>query len=263
MKKVLSFFLVSLFSLQFVFSQSKTVNKNSAGFGTGYSFYYIKDELISPVTYSGFAIPYYLIYRYQDSENQHNFRIQFEITKLIPVKPVEIIIDSNSPDLQTGRFSSDFFRIHFDYTYYRLFKIMLKKRCKIFGGGNWSNFYQSRKLIYISPHYHDYEKFISSVSPVLQVNLEITKNNLIRYNCAISVTAFTLHLPNIGNRPGDKTFNIFNNFSCFNSRILYEYCLPRYFNIRVAYQFIYYKYTVPYKTRTVIDDFFLELVYKL
>lgn len=240
-KSRLCIYFIILISLQTLHAQTYRPKKNYIGLHTGALSSSIKDELASPLTYKGSGAPIQLSYRFMGNKNRHSVYLSYSKLKLSP-----------SAALPYGQHSQSHFQVDLAYGYHYLASLF-RDKVKIYLGGVWDNHVSVRKLYYIWNDFETCGELISSlnISPLLE--FKMSKKNQLAYQLSLPIVALVIRPPYAGKGPVIPKITTLNRFARFKNSLVLEHTLSRFFNIRLIYQYIYYRYPEPQRVQSGME----------
>lgn len=243
--------------------------KNKIGFHLGIAQHATRDNLVSPLFYSGFRVPIQLYYKFDGRHNKHLVNLSFSSGE----------IDNSINNWADNMFAG------LSYEYHRYAFAFLNSDTKVFVGGIFDNFLSYRN--YYSRSYHpnlnyysdsDSWELISSINLSLLAEYEINKLEKIEVRIIFPVIAFVSR-PSYSLLPPDNILRLkdpedvslndiidagsietINEYFLFNIQAAYELNISDYFNLRWNYSFKYYSIDEPIKTNSVINKFGVDLL---
>lgn len=243
---------IILISLQTLHAQTYRPKKNYIGVHTGVLSSSIKDELASPLTYKGSGAPIRLSYRFMGNKNRHSVYLSYSKLKLSP-----------SAALPYGQHSLDHFQFDLAYGYHHYLASLFRDRVMLYLGGVWDNHVSVRKLYYIWDSFEVSGDLISSLDISAILEFKISKKSKLAYQLSLPIVAFIIRPPYTGKGPVIPKITTLDRFVRFKNSLVLEHTLSRYFNVRLMYMYIYYRYPEPQRVQLGMDHFIVEIVFKL
>lgn len=252
MNRILYIPLIILISLQTLQAQTYRPKKNYIGLHTGTLSSSVKDELASPLAYKGSGTPIQLSYRFMGNKNRHSVCLSYSKLKLCP-----------AADLPYGQHSLNHFQFDLAYGYHHYLASMFREKVKIYLGGVWDNHVSVRKLYYIRNQSEISGELISSLDISAILEFKISKKNQLANQLSLPIVALVKRPPYAGKGIVIPRVTTVDRFVRFKNSLVLEHTLSRFFNIRLIYQYIYYRYPEPQRVQSGMDHFIVELIFKL
>ena len=251
MKGVVVFFLTVILCTSVLSAQSSSGKSHQIGMGTGYARYQIKDDLESPLTYRGWGVPFQLSYRYRGIQNVHDVFLSFGKSEL-----------QSSVSHWPFYHKIDQFRASLKYRYFRLISRMMKGNGRFYLGGIWNTHVNTRNHFYSEDFDETYTEFISSIDVSSLFELDIRGPHSVFAQLALPTVALWVRESYSIKGPLSIQLTSLHRFVRFMGRFGFELYSSNRYNMRFTYDFMYYHYTEPRKTRTGVDRFDVTLVIK-
>ena len=227
--------------------------KHLLGFSLGMSNYNNKDLLASPLTYKGDGLLLEVAYEYQSMKTIQKIQIEFSKTRLTS-SVTNLFGDHHIEDIR-GRLA---------YVYYRHVSNTTKNKIVLFLGGQWNTYISKRDLFYSKGTSDLSGELLSSIDAAFLLNFNINGKNYLYYQIAWPIFAVALRPPYAsGGSANSVNILTFAKFTRIENAIIYEHALSRIFAVRLKYEFAYYQLSKPRKTQTGLNNFLIQLLYKL
>jgi hypothetical protein len=265
----LSFYIIVsiIFSCPSVSAQP--IKNHRIGFHLGFGFYETRDNLVSPLIYSGNKFPFRLYYKYEGLENRHCVNISYNSGK------INSSVNNWADEWAAG----------FSYGYHRFILSFLNNDGKLFIGGIFNNYFSYKSYYFRSydPYLNYYTdtntwELISSISLSFLGEYQLNKGDKIAFQIILPVIANVIR-PSYSILPPDNILRLkdptepsfgdiinagnvvtIDKYFLINFLISYEINISDYFNLRWNYSFKYYRITNPLKTNSVVNEFGVDIL---
>lgn len=243
--------------------------KHHIGFRLGFGHYSTRDNLVSPLMFSGNKAPLKLYYQYNGLENRHLITIFYNNGE------IRSSVNNRADELAAG----------FNYGYHRNISSFLNNKGKIFIGGIWNNHFIFRNYFFKSyesslPCYTDTDSWelVSSLSLSSCIEYYNKPKNRFIFQTYIPFIAhvnrpsYSLLAPDNINRlknmndlgigdilqAGDIV--TLNKYFLINLLLSYEISVSKLINLKWGYSFTYYRIKNPFKTSSIINELSMDLI---
>jgi hypothetical protein len=244
-------------------------NNHKIGFHLGIAQEATRDNLVSPLFYSGIRVPIQFYYKFDGQQNKHLANLSFS---------------SGEIDNSVNNWADNMF-VGLSYGYHRYALSFLNNDAKFFIGGILDNYFSYRNYYFRSYHlslnyYSDNYtwELISSINLSLLAEYEIDKLEKIEVQIIMPVIAYVSR-PSYSLLPPDNILRLkdlesagfsdfinagsietIDEYFLINILAAYEINISDYFNLRWNYSFRYYSINKPIKTKSVINEFGIDLL---
>lgn len=245
------FFIIFYFS-GFVFTQISSEKKHKLGIESGLFHCRIKDDLASPVTYSGSGFPARISYGYYGVQSIHYLEFSY------------IFHDINSK--LSGHFGDHYgnlLLLQGKYGFVRFRKKYFDNRARLYLGLNLDCLYAKKEYYYFSGINEIFRELTFSISPSIYVKYGLKNKQYLTFQFSIPVLTCIMRPSYSGKMDFTPFFTSVNKYLGFESSAAYEFVLTKSFNIRIQYYFMYYRYPDPRIIRTSMDYLSLKILYKI
>lgn len=255
-----TYFTVLFFCViaEVVFSQ---IPKHQFGIGLSGSFIGVKDDLVSPLHYSGIGYPVQLDYWYNNDLSRHNLQIVFGSARI---------------KSSAGNFIENIIG-GFRYDYDRLIGTMFGGNANFFAGLSWNSFFSSRESIFrlnrvdVPSHYSGEILTSVGISILGEYNVKTRHRLLVKlfspFLVYIKRPAYSLGLakgnsnPTFINTLTDEYYVFVGDFKQWNLKLLLENRLYNRFGLGFTYCVDYYHFSKPRSTKTIIHRIGISIMY--
>jgi hypothetical protein len=234
-------------------SVAQAAQKHQIGLDTGYAYYQSRDLYVSPLMYSGGQQPFALSYLYKGTKNRHYLRLSYSNGQLKSSAGNLIVAD---------------LRFSFQYGYQRYLAAPLNENTKLFAGFLWNSFASDRENTFIITeqlhHSVNSGELISSLHFSISGEYNINERNEMAFQATFPVLTrvFRSGLEFYTGLGPPSYWEIIkaghvvtvNEYRQIDTTLSYERLLSNHLNLRVAYQFTFYRFPKPRKTATVENE---------
>jgi len=252
MKNICRLILLVIILCPALSAQQNNDRAHYIGIASGFSSFSIKDALASPVTYSGETWPVQILYRFSGHKNRHFISLSYAGLKHT----------SGIPKIHGGHYADDI-RISFGYSWHRLMYKMLNDECRLYLGGALNGFFSKRDYYYI----WDYDETFGELSTFLSISAagECDLNDRMLFSAQASVPAagIVYRPPYSGNGGLEGDFSFLEKIYLFNAETAFGYQISGRCSIRFKYQLYYFTYPRPNRIQTGIDNFIVEIYFRI
>lgn len=231
---VRSAFLALLWALLTISSvEGQPVSQHRFGVGIGLGHDAQKDELVSPLLYTGLMVPLHLEYSFRGRNNRHAIEVDFGASTL-------------SSAISKGiAHTQDFFLVDVHAGYERNLRSSTS-------WGMWLGIESEHHYAFREHHYtpgiREYAGiYYSSVGPALTLTRRIRGTDVLGLHAALSVAAFMIRPPYSLKGKWEPDLVFLNEFAGVSSNIYYTYDLSSALALRARYGFSFCRTEIPFR----------------
>ncbi len=252
------------------FTYGQPDKKHQIGFQLGLGKYSSRDNLVSPLMYSGYRLPVQLYYVFNGSDSRHSVQISFSRGR------VRSSVYNSADELVAG----------FRYEYHRLISPLTNRGAMYYFGGAWDNYFLERQYYFTSyiPDNPDYTEtdtweLVSSLNLSFIVEYPLQRESRFIVQTVIPVIANVLR-PTYSLLPPDNILMLkdpaspgpddvfraghivtLNKYFLVDLSLGYEIKTSSSVKLKWGYSLTYYRISHPIKTSTVINNFSMDVIF--
>jgi|GEM_PF-6700264 hypothetical protein len=218
------------------------------GFGIGLGHDAQKDELVSPLRYSGLLVPFHFEYSFRGRNHGHIVEVEFGASTL------------TSAISRGVSHTQDLYLIDVHGGYER--RIDAPQPWGVWLGVETEHHYAFREHHY-TPVINEYAGiYYSAVGPSFSLNRRIRTAGELGFHVAIPILAFMIRPPYSLKGSWEPDVVLLNELTGASSNIYYTYDLSRSFALRLRYGFSFYRTEIPFRLVDVQNNLGAVVLFK-
>ncbi|MCF6271412.1 MAG: hypothetical protein L3J41_17000 [Melioribacteraceae bacterium] len=266
-KIILYILFFSLLLFRGNLAQTTKRQNNEVGISIGLTSYSVKDQLASPLNYSGIYIPFGFSYFYKSLLNYHRFSLGYNSQTKLKSR-----ISSSAAHI------AEFSYANLQYEYARHITGFFNNKLRLYLGGKWNNNFTVREYSFSKYNGEASGEVFSSIGLLLLSNYEYSDETNMQISLSFPLLSYIVRSPYslkdepileaiIGDSPFTSvaklgSFHSLNNLKMFNTSLVLIQSLSSSFNVRFGWELSYFWFREPKSINSVAINYDVSILYR-